>query len=61
MTRFCLAKSHILKTQQLEKCLEEVVGNSRVPYSIVIHVISGSEAYIINFGNRILISIGSKL
>ena len=34
MEKFCLVKSHILKTQQLEKCLKEFAWEARIPHSI---------------------------
>ena len=52
-------KSHIFKTQQLEKCM--FVWESINPHSILVHYLCIIEVYIVNVRNRILISTASEL
>ena len=54
-----LVKSHIFKTQKLEKCM--FVWESINPHSILVHYLCIIKVYIVNVRNRILISTASEL
>ena len=60
MRKFCFAKSHISKTQQLEKSLYGFVWESRTPRFILVLDLCSFEVYIASLRYRIRISIEGK-